>query len=159
MKMKALTFLEPGKVKLIDVEMPEPGKDELLIKVLRVGVCGLDLSILLTGGGLKKAPVGHISGNEFLGVRKDTGEKVLVNPLTHCGICRPCRSDRTNVCQHPDVIGRSAMKGSFAEYVVVPKNRIVPVSDISLADEKLTLTEPLATGLMQLILLPQLMEQ
>ena len=145
--MKALTFLEPGKVKMLDVPIPEVKEDEVLIKVSHVGVCGSDLGVLRSGGGINKIPVGFISGHEFVGYRQDTGEKVVVDPCTKCGTCLPCRMGHSNVCQHSVVIGGSGTNGAFAEYVAVPKKCLLPVPDIEVSDEQLALVEPLAVGL------------
>lgn len=145
--MKALTFLEPGKVKMLEVPMPVPKQDEVLIKVSHAGVCGSDLGILRTGGGIQKIPVGFISGHEFVGYRQDTGEKVVIDPCTKCGVCLPCRMGNSNVCQNSIVIGGSGTNGAFAEYVAVPQKCLIPVPDIGINDERLALVEPLAVGL------------
>lgn len=145
--MKALTFLEPGKVKMLDVPTPEPKKGEVLVKVTCAGVCGSDLGVLRSGGGINPISVGFISGHEFAGVRMDTGERVVVDPCTKCGVCLPCRMGNSNVCEHSLVIGGSGTNGAFAEYVAVPEECLIPVPDMDIDDVRLALVEPLAVGL------------
>lgn len=145
--MKALTFEEPGIVKMNEVPMPAVGEDEVLIKVARVGVCGSDLAVLRSGGGIHKIQKGFISGHEFVGYRQDTGERVVADPCTKCGTCLMCRTGKSNICEHSIVIGGSGRNGAFAEYVAVPKKSLVPVKDDSIEDAKLAVSEPLAVAL------------
>lgn len=144
--MKALTYVEPGVVKMSEIPMPEVGPEEVLVKVKQVGVCGSDLSIIRAKGmGVKGVQEGFVSGHEFIGYRQDTGEKVAVNPMTHCGVCEPCMHGHHNVCDVRKVIGGASKMGAFAEYVAVPKDRCIPIGDAA-SDDQYTLAEPLANG-------------
>lgn len=45
-KMKALTFVGPGKIALVDKPIPQPGYGEALIKITTTTICGTDVHIL-----------------------------------------------------------------------------------------------------------------
>lgn len=153
--MKALQYVEPGVVKMAEIPVPEVGEDEVLIKVKQVGVCGSDLSIIrMKDMGVKGIVDGFISGHEFIGYRQDNGQKVAVNPMTHCGVCPACRAGKHNVCTNRTVIGGASRKGAFAEYVVVPKDRCIALTDDSITDDQYTLIEPLATGIRAINMAP-----
>jgi len=44
-KMKALLFPEPMVVKLVKVDIPKPGPNEVLAKMVSIGICGSDVGI------------------------------------------------------------------------------------------------------------------
>lgn len=142
--MKAIAFSKLGEVKMIEAPMPRVGKDEVLVKVKYVGVCGSDINML---SGKMPIPEGSILGHEILGERVDTGEKVVINPLMYCGKCRPCRMGNVNVCSHSAFLGDGSVDGGFAEYISVKIDRLVNVDDLGIPDEKMVLSEPLSVGL------------
>jgi threonine dehydrogenase-like Zn-dependent dehydrogenase len=55
------------------------------------------------------------------------GQRVCVDPVIGCGVCRYCQRGRTNLCNDYTVIGY-ARWGGFAEYVLVPRSHVYPIA-------------------------------
>ncbi|NJN83838.1 MAG: alcohol dehydrogenase catalytic domain-containing protein [Caldilineaceae bacterium] len=55
------------------------------------------------------------------------GDRITVDPLIHCGDCRPCRSGHTNMCDHREIYGKR--RGAFAEFAVLPERVICKLPD------------------------------
>ena len=125
MRFKAALLRKTGKkaaISLSSVAMPEPGKDEALVRVIYCGVNHLDL---LVKQGKRAGPTNfpHILGSEIVGTI-DSGDNVAVYPWTFCGKCRLCRSGNENICDRGGTIGRTSW-GGYAQYVVVPKRNLI----------------------------------
>jgi threonine 3-dehydrogenase len=132
--MKALmkSKPEPG-LWLTDVPRPTAGQDEVLIRVLRTGICGTDLHIeAWDQWAAQHVPVPMVVGHEFVGEVVELGPEVsgvsvgdLVSGEGHvvCGRCRNCRAGRRHLCAHTDSIGVSRA-GAFAEYLVMPAGNV-----------------------------------
>jgi threonine 3-dehydrogenase len=128
--MKALVKAraEPGLV-LEDVPVPAPGRDDVLIRVLRTGVCGTDLHIYEWDGWAQaNVPVPLVIGHEFVGEVVEAGPDVrelhpgdLVSGEGHlvCGRCRNCMAGRRVQCAHTKGVGVN-YPGAFAEYIALP---------------------------------------
>jgi threonine 3-dehydrogenase len=128
--MKALVKAraEPGLV-LEDVPVPTPGRDDVLIRVLRAGVCGTDLHIYEWDGWAQaNVPVPLVIGHEFVGEVVEVGSDVaelhagdLVSGEGHlvCGRCRNCMAGRRVQCAHTKGVGVN-YPGAFAEYIALP---------------------------------------
>jgi propanol-preferring alcohol dehydrogenase len=112
----------------VEREVPEPGPDEVLVRVLACGVCRTDLH--LADGDLAPRAPNRVPGHEVVGevvgggVRADRfrpGERLGIAWLRRtCGRCGPCRSGRENLCRQSEYTGWDA-DGGFAEYAVVPE--------------------------------------
>ncbi len=132
--MKALVKAEaaPG-LWLRDVPKPEAHAGEVLIRVLRTGICGTDLHVRSWdpwAQGAVKPPVvlGHeIAGRvEALGSGVDTvdvGDLVSVEGHIVCGRCRSCLAGVRQLCPNTVSIGLDR-DGGFAEHVVVPVTNV-----------------------------------
>ena len=128
--MKALVKAraEPG-LWLEDVPVPAIGRDDVLIRVLRTGVCGTDLHIYEWDGWAQaNVPVPLVTGHEFVGEVVETGSDVrelhpgdLVSGEGHlvCGRCRNCMAGRRVQCAHTKGVGVN-YPGAFAEYIALP---------------------------------------
>ncbi|MEU8524013.1 MULTISPECIES: L-threonine 3-dehydrogenase [Streptomyces] len=144
--MKALVKLkaEPG-LWLTDVPEPEAGPGDVLIKVLRTGICGTDLHIRSWDGWAQKTIATPLTlGHEFVGevveVGKDVvdinvGDRVSGEGHLVCGKCRNCLAGRRHLCRATIGLG-VGRDGAFAEYVVLPASNVwvhrVPV-DLDIA--------------------------
>jgi threonine dehydrogenase-like Zn-dependent dehydrogenase len=116
-----------------EVETPEPGPGDVIIKLRRVGFCGSDLHFFETDAdgyirypGLTRFPIvlGHELSGDVVAVgtavtHVRAGEAVTIEDMIRCGTCYPCRIDQPNHCENLDEIGFS-LNGGFAEYVRVP---------------------------------------
>ncbi len=147
--MKAAIYPGHGKpVFIADVPDPEPGPDDVVIKVARCGVCGTDLS--MTKGEAWDYGAGSRLGHEYAGeitaIGKNVaglriGEKIAAVPSLSCGHCEACAHGNPVLCRN----GGSAMAG-FAEYARLPASAAIKLpATLSFADG--ALIEPLAVSL------------
>lgn len=128
--MRALVKAEakPG-LWMQDAPKPEPGINDVLIRVKRTAICGTDMHIWKWDEWAQKTiPVPMIVGHEFVGEIVEMGENVsgfeigqIVSGEGHvvCGRCRNCMAGRRHVCAHSEGIGVNR-PGAFAEYMVLP---------------------------------------
>ena len=133
-KMRALVK-HPGELglRLDEIPIPEPGQDEVLIKVHTAGICGTDLHIYQWNDWAKTTiPAPMTIGHEFSGHITAVGSNVsgflegeLVGGEGHvvCGHCRNCLAGRRHLCQNTKGIGVN-IPGAFADYVLVPKSNV-----------------------------------
>src|SRR5262245_29603152 len=133
-RVKALvkTAAEPG-LWLRDVPEPTIGINDVLIRVLRTGICGTDLHIFDWNEWAQQTiPVPMVIGHEFVGEIVDVGANVndfqpgqLVSGEGHvvCGRCRNCMAGRRHLCAHTSGVG-GERAGSFAEFVALPMSNI-----------------------------------
>jgi threonine 3-dehydrogenase len=132
--MKALVKSEasPG-LWLKDIPQPSIGINDLLIRVLRTGICGTDLHIYdWDPWAQRTVPVPLVIGHEFVGEIVDVGSNVndfhpgeLVSGEGHlvCGRCRNCMAGRRHLCAHTQGIGVNRA-GAFAEYIALPMTNV-----------------------------------
>ncbi|MFJ8587528.1 L-threonine 3-dehydrogenase [Streptomyces sp. NPDC093595] len=132
--MKALVKqkAEPG-LWLMDVPEPETGPGDVLIRVLRTGICGTDLHIRSWDGWARqtiRTPL--VLGHEFVGEVAAVGADVrdiavgdLVSGEGHlvCGKCRNCLAGRRHLCRATVGLG-VGRDGAFAEYVALPATNV-----------------------------------
>jgi len=114
---------------LENVPEPEPGINDVKIRVLATGICGTDLHIYdwnEWAQGVIKVPL--VIGHEFCGEIVEVGSNVadlhpgdLVSGEGHvvCGRCRNCLAGRRHLCAHTEGVGVNR-PGAFAEFVVLP---------------------------------------
>jgi threonine 3-dehydrogenase len=132
--MKALVKSEAGPgLWLRDVPDPTIGLNDLLIRVLRTGICGTDLHIYDWDAWAKRTiPVPLVIGHEFVGEVVEIGSNVndfhpgdIVSGEGHlvCGRCRNCMAGRRHACAHTQGIGVNR-NGAFAEYIALPMTNV-----------------------------------
>ncbi len=132
--MRALVKAEaaPG-LALEQVPDPSVGRDDVLIRVLRTGICGTDLHIYTWDRWAQEnVPVPLVVGHEFVGEIVEMGEDVndlrlgdLVSGEGHlvCGRCRNCMAGRRVECAHTKGVGVNH-PGCFAELVALPATNV-----------------------------------
>lgn len=118
---------------LEEVPVPEFGINEVLIEVLRTGICGTDVHIYTWDAWAQKTvPVPMVVGHEFVGRIVDHGANVkdfevgdIVSGEGHvvCGRCRNCMAGRRHLCMDTAGIGVNR-PGAFAEYLVLPMTNV-----------------------------------
>lgn len=145
--MKALQFTALDHAELVELPIPIPAPDEVLIRVGAVGICHTDLEIL-RGHYPAEFPV--TPGHEFAGDVIKIGSEVdrswlhravAVDPLINCQQCAWCRAGRTNLCQSLQAYG-AEINGGAAEFVTVRTDNLVDASGLPAA--LAALAEPLA---------------
>ena len=144
--MKALVYTGEKNLIYQDYSDPNKNKNEEIIKINSVGICGSDMHAFLGRDERRPSPLilGHEPSGIIVGGEND-GKKVTINPLVTCGHCRFCISSRDNLCLTRQIISMPPREGAFAEYESIPKQNLILVPDeVSL--ENACLTEPLACG-------------
>lgn len=118
---------------LQDVPEPEPGINDVLIKVHKTGICGTDLHIYKWDEWARQTiPVPMVVGHEFVGEVIRVGSNVsdfhageIVSAEGHvvCGRCRNCLAGRRHLCK--DTVGIGVNRpGAFAEFISVPMTNV-----------------------------------
>jgi len=128
---------EPG-IWMEEVPVPEPGTNDVLIKVDKTAICGTDLHIYNWDEWSRrtiKPPL--VIGHEFVGhieamgpgvTGYSDGERVSAEGHVTCGVCRNCRAGKQHLCPHTEGIGVNR-NGAFAEYVTVPSRNLWRIPD------------------------------
>jgi len=128
--MKALAKLKSERgLWLTDVEKPEVGHNDLLIRIRKTAICGTDIHIYNWDDWAQKTiPVPMHVGHEYIGEVAGMGSEVVgfaigdrVSGEGHitCGHCRNCRAGRRHLCRNTVGVGVNR-PGAFAEYLVIP---------------------------------------
>ncbi|NQV82017.1 MAG: alcohol dehydrogenase catalytic domain-containing protein [Alphaproteobacteria bacterium] len=108
--MKAALLYGPRDLRVVEVDDPAPGPDEVTVRVVSFAPYGTDLGVYLNRGGRYPQPYPVGIGADFSGVIEKVGAAVIgwqegdrVSALTlaHCGRCANCRAGRTNLCLDP----------------------------------------------------------
>jgi len=150
--MKALAKLhaQEGIWMVTDAPIPEPGHNDLLIKIRKTAICGTDIHIYNWDDWSRKPiPVPMIVGHEYVGEVVAIGQEVRgfsigdrVSGEGHitCGHCRNCRAGRTHLCRNTIGVGVNR-QGCFAEYLVIPAFNAFRIPD-NISDELAAIFDP-----------------
>ena len=125
--MRAWVVRAPGRIDQVELEIPRPADDELLVRVRACGVCRTDLHI--RDGDLPPHRTPVVPGHEAVGEVIAAGERAAGHPLgarvgvpwlrRTCGRCRFCVRGQENLCPSSVYTGWDA-DGGYAPYVTVP---------------------------------------
>ena len=149
----------PNDIRLDTIETPSPGPGDVLVRVMRCGICGSDLHYYNHGGfgsvRLREPMIlghevsGHVSalGDGVTGL--SAGQLVAVSPSRPCGTCRYCQEGAQNHCLDMRFYG-SAMpfphiQGAFRQLLVADQAQCVPANGLTVAEA--AMAEPLAVVL------------
>ncbi|HID51404.1 MAG TPA: Zn-dependent alcohol dehydrogenase [Anaerolineae bacterium] len=142
-------YLTDGALKYrTDLQRPQPGPDEALVRVTLAGICSTDLEMVKGYVPGFRGVLGH----EFVGVVEDSpdaawhGRRVVASINIGCNECEVCRREGPEHCPNRTVLGIHNRDGVFAEYVAVPQANLLAVPD-DVPDEAAVFTEPLAAAL------------
>ena len=161
--MKAVIRRGPGKVSVVERDMPVPGEAEVVVKVVYTGICGSDTHRFIEDNPKWDS---LILGHEFSGtvhsvgkhvVNTLVGDKVTSAPLVPCHECASCARGEFSLCKAYTFIG-SRIDGSFAGYVKVPAANIVLLGD-QFPLEKGAFIEPVTVCLHPILRLDNLLGQ
>lgn len=124
---------------LVEIDVPDPGEGDVLVRVHAASICGTDLHIYewneWAEGRIPHVPMTF--GHEVAGTVEAVGAEVhhiqpgaFVAAETHiaCGVCSTCRTGRAHICRNLRILGVDT-DGAFAEYVVVPAENAWIVGD------------------------------
>lgn len=131
------------RFRVVDLPEPEPGPDEVLIRVRACGVCGSDVHMYekddegyMVYPGMMSTPV--VTGHEFSGIVEAVGENVVdLKPgdavcseeIAWCGECYACRAGRFNYCERLGELGFT-FNGAHAEYVITKAKYCWPIREM-----------------------------
>jgi alcohol dehydrogenase len=160
-KMRAAVFQGKGKIGLREVDRPEPGVGEALVRVTLTTICGTDVHILKGEYPVKEGlTVGHepVGVVEALGpgvTGYAPGDRVIAGAITPCGQCRACLSGDHSQCGREEgfrAIGGwrfgNTINGCQAEYVLVPNAQanLAKIPDGLTDEEVLLCPDIMSTG-------------
>jgi 2-desacetyl-2-hydroxyethyl bacteriochlorophyllide A dehydrogenase len=149
--MTTIRLEEPGRLASIPGGAPaQPGPDEALVSVRRIGICGTDIHAF--GG---KQPyfsypriLGHELGVEVVAVGAAVanvapGDRCSVEPYINCRRCIACRRGKPNCCANMKVLGVH-IDGGMRERFIVPARKLHKSAKLTL--DQLALVETLGIG-------------
>lgn len=149
--MKALVKAkaEPG-IWMERVPVPEPGPNDVLIRVRKSAICGTDVHIYNWDKWAQATiPVPMVVGHEFSGeiaeigsavTKYKVGQRVSGEGHIVCGTCRNCRAGRGHLCRNTLGVGVHR-PGSFGEYLCIPEANVVPIPE-DVPDEIAAIFDP-----------------
>ena len=155
--MKALVFLEPGKIELTNKPIPRPGPTDALVRITTTTICGTDVHILKgeypvrSGLTIGHEPVGIIEelGSAVSGYQ--AGQRVIAGAITPCGQCHSCFEGLHSQCGGKPMGGwrfGNTIDGAQAEFLLVPNAmaNLAPVPDHLTDEEVLLCPDIMSTG-------------
>src|SRR5688572_369856 len=149
--MRGSVLIQTGHMEINNLALPEPGPDDVRIRMRQVGICGSDLHIY--AGHFSAISLPLTLGHEGMGVIDKcgsnvsparAGERVVIEPNFPCLECRFCKRGKGNICPNKRIFGvREA--GCFADYATVPSEFAWPVP-ATISDDDAVMIEPSAVA-------------
>ena len=141
----------PGVIEFKEVPVPVAGEGQVLIKIMKIGVCGSDIHVYHGEHPFTKYPVtqGHEVSGEIAGIGPgveglSVGQRVTIQPQVVCGSCYPCRHGKYNLCEELKVMGFQTT-GVASHYFAVDAAKVTPLPQDMSFDEG-AMIEPLAVA-------------
>ena len=141
----------PASVEVQEGERPSPGPGEVLVRVHTAGICGSDAHAYKYEGGYDWIAMPRIMGHEYSGTVAavgdevtsfEPGDRIVEEPIHHCGECFQCNNGEEHICQNISITGMHT-DGAYAEYTVVHPQHLHRVpDDVPLKDA--AITEPMS---------------
>ena len=149
--MKTVILEHPGRFALTDTLPPgAPGPNEVLVRVLKVGICGTDLHAFEGTQPFFTYPriLGHELAVEVVAIGDGVtdfqpGDHCAVNPYMTCGKFAACLRGRTNCCAQMRVFGVHS-DGGMRDRILLPAKQLYKCA--KLPPEQIPLVETLAVG-------------
>ena len=129
----------------VRTDNPQPAlvSGEVMVRVLRAGICETDLQLMRGYMGFC-----GVLGHEFVGVAEAgpyAGQRVVGEINCSCWECETCLSGRPTHCPNRTTIGIDNHDGAFADFIAVPQRNLHVVPD-SVPTDAAVFTEPLAAA-------------
>ncbi len=124
--MLANILVEPGRIELREIGIPEPSTGEILVRIKAALTCGTDLKAFRRGHPV--IPMPGVFGHEFSGIVAATGKGVkgfregdgiMAVHSAPCLECKYCKKNLYNLCEK---IMDTKILGAFAEYILLPSH-------------------------------------
>lgn len=151
-RMKAAVCVEPRRIEMQEVDVPEPGPGEVLVRIKSTGLCGSDVDGYLNRHPMIGYPI--VLGHECSGVIAElgaevnnvaAGDEVIVEPFFICGKCPDCLTGNYSFCRDLQIIGHQ-IPGSMADYMVAQAMFVHPKPS-NLSWEEAAVAEPVTGAL------------
>ena len=130
-EMRVMWCEKPNQVEVRRVPIYEPADNEVLIKVAYAAICPWDVRAYsgLSSSVAFPRVLGHEVSGTVAAVGKrvkniQVGQRVCPDMIVKCGVCKACRSGRSNRCSHPTF---QQFRGGYGEYVCVPEQNVFPL--------------------------------
>lgn len=154
-KMRAVVKTKPAPgAELIEVDVPEIGPNDVLVKVKATSICGTDVHIYeWNEWAQSRIPVPQTLGHEFAGEIVEVGSQVtglkvgdFISAETHipCNYCKQCLTGQQHICANLKILGVDC-NGCFAEYASIPA-LVAWKNDPSIPPEFASVQEPLGNA-------------
>ena len=141
----------PGEIIFREVPVPEIKDNQVLVKIMNIGICGSDIHVYHGKHPFTKYPVtqGHEVSGEVVKTGDavtefHVGQKVTIEPQVYCGHCYPCRHGKYNLCEELKVMGFQTT-GTASEYFAVDASKVTPIPE-DMSYEEGAMIEPLAVA-------------
>lgn len=161
-KMYAVVIYGEEDFRYEEVPKPKPGKEEVIVKVGRCGICAADPKIFHGKGYFspivyQNAPI--IAGHEFIGEVAELGpgskekyglevaDKAIAEHIIPCWECYYCKRGLYNLCTVHNIFGIKGCNGGWAEYVLYPRGSIIHKVPDDISWERGVLIEPLSCAI------------
>lgn len=154
--MKAAVMRNTREIQIEEYPVPQIGPDEVLVKVMAVGICGSDLHYYSHGRiGKYVVDKPFILGHECAGdiaalgsnvKRFQVGDRVAVEPGVTCGSCDACKEGRYNLCPDVEFLATPPFDGAFVQYIKIREDFVFSIPD-HLSYEEAALVEPFSVGI------------
>ena len=150
--MRAVALKGKKEFEIKEIEEPVIDNTNVVVKVLKAGICGSDLHYFEMG-----EPVGLVMGHEFCGEVIDpgnrddlkVGDRVTALPISPCGVCPACLSGNPQYCKSTwtHAVGLSLDNpGALTEKIKVRSDMVLKVPD-NVSDDEAAMVEPTAVAL------------
>ena len=156
-RMKAAVLHSALDMRIEEVAVPEIGREDVLVNIKAVGICGSDVHYYLHGKAAsfvvtEPLILGHECTGDVTKVgqgvkRIKVGQRVVIEPGFPCRKCRFCAEGRYNLCMDVKFYGTPPDNGAFAEYALASAENVYPMPD-DMSYEEGAMIEPLAVGMM-----------
>ncbi|MCQ4088376.1 NAD(P)-dependent alcohol dehydrogenase [Saccharibacillus sp. JS10] len=154
--MKAAVMHQLREISIEEIPVPQIKSDEVLIKVMAVGICGSDLHYYDHG---RIGPyivegsfiLGHECAGEIVDIGDDVhtlriGDRVAIEPGVTCGVCEMCKAGRYNLCPNVEFLATPPYDGAFVQYLKIRQDFAFLIPD-HLSYEEAALVEPFSVGI------------
>jgi threonine dehydrogenase-like Zn-dependent dehydrogenase len=141
--MRAIVLDDEGVRLQAERPDPVPAPGDVLVRVLRAGICATDLELVRGYKGFR-----GVLGHEFVGIPLSgtlAGRRVVGEINCSCHACATCAAGHPGHCPGRTVIGILGRDGAFADLLAIPERNLHPVPE-SLDTEAAVFAEPVAAA-------------
>lgn len=152
--MKAAVLTDSRTIEVQDVPEPDPGADQIKVKIAYCGVCGSELHLFDPEFARSRPPMQQRSGPRIMGheacgiisavgsavERFKVGQRVAMNFRGPCGACYYCRSGKEHFCEKA-----FPATGGYAEYALYKENMVYALPE-NVSLEEGALLEPVSVA-------------